>query len=48
MVPQGISTIRSPVSESPRMIPVKTGGLSVSAFGVLNGLQEVLDDLQEA
>ena len=45
MLPQGISTIRSPVSESPRMIPVKTGGLFVSASGLLSGLQGVLNDL---
>ena len=48
MVPSCISTIRSPASESPRMIPEKTGGLFVSASGLLSGLQGVLNDLQDA
>ena len=48
MVPPGISTTRSPASESPRMIPVKTGGLFVSASGLLSGLQGVLNDLHDA
>lgn len=48
MVPSCISTIRSPASESPRMIPEKTSGLFVSASGLLSGLQGVRNDLQDA